>query len=337
MTWNGLKWLNSFLPSVVASATDDVEIIIADNASTDGTAQWVKSNYPEVVVLSFDQNYGYCGGNNKASEQANGDVLIFLNNDVEVGSDWLTPLLSAFQSQPKLGAAQPKIRDYKDKARFEYAGAAGGMLDKYGYPYCLGRIFDTCEIDSGQYDELSKSIFWASGAAIAVRKSLFLELGGFDEDFQFHMEEIDLCWKIKRMNYNISSVPQSVVYHVGGGSLDSSSALKLAYNMRNNLTMLYKHLPMGNFVIIFMARLVLDAAAAFRELAKGKFRHFWAIASAHDFFILNIRSAHRKRKDLLNRNLPFHTEDLSPFLLPWHYFVLKRSTVKQLPAKTNKV
>ncbi len=337
VTWNGLDWLKSFLPSVAASAPAEVQIIVADNASTDGTADWTMSNFPAVQVVSFDENYGYCGGNNRAAELANGDVLIFLNNDVEVESGWLAPLLDSFRADPRQGAAQPKIRSYNDKARFEYAGAAGGMLDKYGYPFCLGRLFDTCEIDSGQYDTLSKSIFWASGAAIAVRKSLFVELGGFDEDFQFHMEEIDLCWKIKRMGYTISCVPESIVYHVGGGSLHSSSARKLAYNMRNNLTMLYKHLPLGNFVRVFMARLALDAAAALRELSKGKFHHFWAIATSHEYFILHIGSAHRKRKDLLNRNLPFHTQDLSPFLLPWHYFVMKRTTVKQLPALTNKV
>ncbi len=337
MTWNGLSWLKAFLPGVAASATPETEIIVADNASTDGTASWVAASYPEINVMTFGKNYGYCGGNNKAAEVAKGEILIFLNNDVEVEAGWLEPLLSSFHDNPRLGAAQPKIRSHGDKSRFEYAGAAGGMLDKYGYPYCLGRVFDTCEIDYGQYDNVSKSIFWASGAAIAVRRNLFLEMGGFDEDFQFHMEEIDLCWKIKRKGYTISCVPESVVYHVGGGSLHSSSARKLAFNMRNNLTMLYKHLPMWNFINVFLARIVLDAAAALRELSKGKFRHFWAIASSHEYFIFNIRRDHRKRTDLLKRNLPFHTSDLSPFLLPWHYFVMKRTTVEQLPPLTKKV
>jgi GT2 family glycosyltransferase len=337
VTWNGLSWLKSFLPSVVSHTSRDAEIIIADNASDDGTADWVKVHFPDVIVARFDQNYGYCGGNNKAAEQATGDILLFLNNDVEVSEGWLEPVVESFQSNAMLGAAQPKIRSHKEPDRFEYAGAAGGMLDAFGYPFCLGRIFDTCEIDTGQYDDVSKNIFWASGAAFAVRKNLFVEAGGFDEDFRFHMEEIDLCWKIKRMGYTIACVPKSIVYHVGGGSLDASSAKKLAYNARNNLTMLYKHLPMPRFMAVFIARIFLDAIAAIRELLKGKFAHFWALVTAQDFFILHIGSAHRKRKELLNRNLPFHTGDLSPILLPWQYFVLKRKTFRQLPTGTNSI
>ncbi len=337
VTWNGLDWLKSFLPSVVASVTDGTEIIVADNASTDGTAEWVNSEYPSVVVHRFKHNYGYCGGNNCAAELAKGDLIIFLNNDVEVDVGWLKPIQDAFATNIRLGAAQPKIMAYNDRRRFEYAGAAGGMIDRFGYPFCLGRVFDTCEIDTGQYDELSKSILWASGAAIAVRKKLFFEAGGFDEDFQFHMEEIDLCWKIRRMGFEISCIPDSLVYHVGGGSLDAGSARKLAFNMRNNMTMLYKHLPMKTFIKVFAARLLLDAAAAFRELIKGKFRHFWAIATSHEFFLFHIGKAHRKRKDLLRSNLPFRTDVMTPVLLPWQYFIKRRTTAIQLIGKAPKV
>ncbi len=337
MTWNGLNWLKTFLPTVVASAVGGTEIIIADNASTDGTAAWVNSEYPHIIVRSFAHNLGYCGGNNRAAENATGDILIFLNNDVEVDCDWLTPIQDAFRSNHRLGAAQPKIMSFHDWERFEYAGAAGGMLDKFGYPFCLGRVFDTCEVDTGQYDGLGNSIFWASGAALAVRKKIFIEAGGFDEDFQFHMEEIDLCWKIHRMGFDISCIPNSIVHHVGGGSLEVGSAKKLAYNLRNNLTMLYKHLPMTQFIYVFTVRLLLDAAAAFRELLKGKFRHFWAIAAAHKHFIFHIGRSYRKRRELLVKNLPFHTALMTPILLPWHYFIKRRTTARQLLDVVTKV
>jgi GT2 family glycosyltransferase len=332
-----LNWLKSFLPSVVESVVEGTEIIIADNASSDGTAAWVTSEYPQVTVHTFKRNYGYCGGNNRAAELASGDILLFLNNDVEVKKNWLNPILDAFKEDIQLGAAQPKILSATDKNRFEYAGAAGGLIDHYGYPYCLGRVFDTCEIDDGQYDESSKSIFWASGAAIAVRRQLFFEAGGFDEDFQFHMEEIDLCWKIRRMGFGIACIAKSIVYHVGGGSLNSSSARKLSYNIRNNLAMLYKHLPRLYFAKVFGARLLLDAIAALRELFKGRLKHFWAIPTAHVHFILHIATSNRKRNELLNKKLPFRTDGMTPILLPWQYFVLKRTTAHVLLQKASKV
>jgi GT2 family glycosyltransferase len=337
VSWNGLGWLKSFLPSIAASVDGDTEIIIADNASTDGTAGWVSETFPKITVQTFDQNYGYCGGNNRAAELANGDILIFLNNDVEVNPGWLHPILQAFRTDPKLGAAQPKIRAHSDKERFEYAGAAGGMIDNYGYPFCLGRLFDTCEIDTGQYDNEGLSIFWASGAAIAVRKTLFVRSDGFDEDFLFHMEEIDLCWKIRRMGYEISCIPDSIVYHVGGGSLDAASPRKLSFNVRNNLAMLYKHLPMLTFMKVYLARLVLDTIAALRELISGKLPHFGAIIGGHIHFLRHIRNAHRKRKQLLTQGLPFRIDCMTPVLLPWQYFVQKRKTARELLLNVTKV
>lgn len=322
---------------MVASTVDGTEIIIADNASTDGTVLWVQSEYPTVIVHTLDQNYGYCGGNNRAAELASGDILIFLNNDVEVTSGWLKSVLDAFKTDAKLGAAQPKILSHNDKHRFEYAGAAGGMIDHYGYPYCLGRVFDTCEIDSGQYDNHRYSLFWASGAAIAVRKNLFFEASRFDEDFRFHMEEIDLCWKIRRMGFNISCISGSVVYHVGGGSLEASSAQKLLFNIRNNLAMLYKHLPFTNFIKVFAIRLFLDGIAAFRELLKGKFQHFLAIVTAHLYFLVHLAKTHKKRNELLAKKLPFCIDGMTPILLPWQYFVLMRKTAHALLQRTTKV
>lgn len=337
VTWNGLDWLKAFLPSVVRSAADLAEIIVADNASTDGTSDWVRTTFPEVVVHSFDKNYGYCGGNNRAAKLANGDILIFLNNDVEVSDGWLQPIASAFANRPSLGAAQPKIRSHTEKSCFEYAGAAGGMIDQYGYPFCLGRVFDTCEIDNGQYDHLAGDIFWASGAALAIRRNLFIEAGGFDEDFQFHMEEIDLCWKLQRMGYAIACVTESVVYHVGGGSLESGSARKLTFNLRNNLAMLYKHLPAGQFWWVYFVRLVLDAAAALRELLKGRFLHFWAFATAGEHFLLHMGKVHKKRKELIHKQLPFNTEKMFPLLLPWQYFLKRNDTAAKLLDKVGRV
>lgn len=337
VSWNGLSWLKAFLPSVVSSLHSNAEIIVADNASTDGTAEWIHQNFPQVKVERYGNNYGYCGGNNRAAQKASGDLLIFLNNDVEVDKNWLSPIGQAFVNQPHLGAAQPKIRAHGDKDRFEYAGAGGGMIDRYGYPFCLGRIFDNCEIDNGQYDHRTDDIFWASGAALAIRKDLFLKAGGFDEDFQFHMEEIDLCWKLQRMGYRISCIPESLVYHVGGGSLNSGSARKLAFNFRNNYAMLYKHLPMGRFVAVFTTRLMLDAAAAFRELLSGRFRHFWAIATAAEHFLLRIGVNHRKRKQLMAMKLPFAIDKMVPVLLPWQYFVRKITTASELFDRADRV
>ncbi|MDX1638444.1 MAG: glycosyltransferase family 2 protein, partial [Balneolaceae bacterium] len=193
VSWNALNHLKTFLPSVAETDYPDFEIILADNASTDGSAEWVEARYPGVKVVSLDNNYGYCGGNNRGANYAGGDILLFLNNDVKVAPDWLLELDKCITTHSEAAVFQPKIRSFSNPEEFEYAGAAGGFLDKYGYPFCRGRIFDTVEKDSGQYD-LATDIFWASGAALAIRKERFEEVGGFDEDFEFHMEEIDLCW-----------------------------------------------------------------------------------------------------------------------------------------------
>lgn len=293
VTWNALHHLKRFLPSVAATSYSNMEIIIANNASDDGTGEWVKKNYPECKIVTFDKNYGYCGGNNRAVGHASGDILIFLNNDVEVEPDWLQPLNVAFL-ETTTGVVQPKIRSVEQPGYFEYAGAAGGYIDWLGYPFCRGRLFDTVEKDTGQYDQKSP-VFWASGAAFAIRKNLFLKTGGFDEDFEFHMEEIDLCWRCHKLGAKVLCEPESVVYHLGGGSMPMGSPRKVFYNYRNSLIMLTKNLDKAPLLKIFL-RMILDGVSGVRSLLMGKPGETMAILKAHGSFYLRLRSALKKRR-----------------------------------------
>lgn len=294
VTWNGLDHLKTFLPSVCATDYPNFEIILADNASTDGTVEWTREHYPKVKISTFDDNYGYCGGNNRAVAVASKEILLFLNNDVEVKPNWLHGINHCFSENSDIGAVQPKLLSYKDSQYFEYAGAAGGYIDKYGYPFCRGRIFDTVEKDDGQYDDITE-IFWASGAALAIRKDIFTELDGFDEDFEFHMEEIDLCWRTKRLGYKVMYTPSSEVYHLGGGSLAMGSPRKVYYNFRNNLFMLWKNYSTSELLFKFPVRFILDIVAAWRSLLSGNSSEFGAIAKAHIHFLLQWLKVHKKR------------------------------------------
>lgn len=285
LNWNGCSHLQTFLPSVVKSDHPDFEIILADNASTDESVKWVRTHYPEVRVLSFDENYGYCKGNNLAAKSANGDFLIFLNNDVKVDKSWLQPLKNVFDRFPKTAAVQPKLLSYRQPNYFEYAGAAGGMLDRLGFPYCRGRTFLGVERDEGQYDDYPEKIFWASGAALCIRKTLFEEIGGFDERFEFHMEEIDLCWRLQRLGYEIRVAPDAVVWHLGGGSLHRDDPRKLYYNFRNNLIMLTKNYDTTPLPLLLFVRSMTDGAIALSFLLRGLPSHWKNIAKAYrDFF-----------------------------------------------------
>lgn len=297
VTWNGLGHLKTFLPSVAKSNYDHFEIIIADNASTDGTAEWIKKKYPECKVVTFDDNYGYCGGNNRAVKYSKGEILIFLNNDVSVDSEWLTHLNNTFEDS-KTTIAQPKLKSYMNPDEFEYAGAAGGMIDYMGYPFCKGRIFDHIEKDLQQYDE-SAPIFWASGAAFAIRKESFQDLGGFDEDFEFHMEEIDLCWRAWRMGHIVKSSPKSEVFHLGGGSMPMGSSRKVYYNYRNSLMMMTKNSSSGILFFKILGRLLLDGIAGIRSLLMGDPKATWAIIRAHFAYYRRLPSMMKKRKSIL--------------------------------------
>lgn len=305
VTWNGLELLKTFLPSVAETDYPDFEIIIADNASTDGSKEWINNQFPGVKIVTFGKNYGYCGGNNRAVPYASGEILVFLNNDVRVASNWLHPLAQAFNRDKDIAALQPKILSHKKPLAFDYAGAAGGHLDKYGYPFCRGRLFDTVENDMGQYDE-NQDIFWASGAALAIRKTAFEKSGGFDESFEFHMEEVDLCWRLWNADYKIRSCTESVVYHLGGGSLPRQAPRKLYYNYRNSLKTLWKNYASATLPFRFTVRLYFDFIAALREILSGKVKNFKAIVKAHTHFWSSFTKTNQKRKELQSKRQIHH-------------------------------
>ncbi len=321
VSWNALHHLQNFLPSVAKTDYADYEIILANNASNDGSVAWVEEHFPEVTIATFEKNYGYCGGNNRAVPYATGDILLFLNNDVAVDKNWLHAINACFEKNENIAAVQPKMLSHEQPEYFEYAGAAGGFLDKYGYPFCRGRIFETLEQDEGQYD-IPSDIFWGSGAALAIRKEVFEDLQGFDEDFEFHMEEIDLCWRIWNHGMRVRYCPESVVYHLGGGSMPMGSPRKVYYNYRNNLRMIWKNASSRTLPYRFPIRYKLDIIAAFRSLVTGHFEEFRAIIRAHVHFWKHFSRCHRKRTKLQSsRKVESDPETLMPVNLIWEYFI----------------
>ncbi len=277
VTWNGRPLLERFLPSVLATDYPNLEVIVADNASDDGTTEWLARSHPGVVIVRHTENLLFAGGNNAAVPHATGEIVVFLNNDVEVPPDWLAPLVAAFDD-PEVVAGQPTLLQHGDRTRFEYAGAAGGFLDRDGIPFTRGRLFDTLEADTGQYDD-ARDVFWATGAALAVRRDAFLAAGGFDVAFGMHMEEIDLCWRLQRAGGRIRVAPASRVFHLGGASLPRG-ARKTYLNYRNGLAMLVKNLPDPHLRPVLRRRVVLDAAAAARLAASGQRAEAQAIVRA---------------------------------------------------------
>lgn len=282
LNWNGKKLLEQFLPSVVKyTDSPDVDIIVADNGSTDSSIAWIKTAYPLLKVIEFDKNYGFAEGYNKAIRKTNYPFTILLNSDVEVKEGWWQPLLKFMEQNPKVGAVSPKIKSFYKPEYFEYAGAAGGYLDKLGYPYCRGRLFDCVERDEGQYDGQPVDVCWASGACLMVRTDLYLKLGGLDPLFFAHMEEIDLCCRMIVAGYRVCAISDSEVYHVGGASLNQGNPQKTYLNFRNNLLLLYKNLPeKGKTKKLFIRRLV-DSLAFFMFVAKMDFANAKAILKAH--------------------------------------------------------
>ncbi len=242
LNWNGKKFLEEFLPSVIKYSSDAADIIVADNASEDDSVDFLKKNFPQVKIILNEQNYGFAEGYNKALSKVEAKYYILLNSDIEVSKDWIEPVISCMEKDEKIGACQPKIRSLHEPEMFEYAGASGGFIDKLGYPFCRGRLFHTLEKDNGQYDD-KKEVFWATGACLFVRSDLYNKLGGLDSDFFAHMEEIDYCWRLKNYGYKVYVCPESIVYHVGGGTLPKAPYCKTYLNFRNNLTLLYKNLP----------------------------------------------------------------------------------------------
>ncbi len=284
LNWNGKKFLEQFLPGVILNTLSaDTSVFLADNGSDDDSVQWVTRNHPEVQVIRLDGNYGYAGGYNRALNQIEAEYYILLNSDVEVEPGWADKLITFMDMHPNVGACQPKIRSYASREMFEYAGAAGGYIDRLGYPFCRGRIFESVEEDRGQYDD-TREIFWASGSCIAVRGDAFDQCDGFDESFFLHMEEIDLCWRIQNAGYTVCYFPHSVVWHVGGGTLGYGSPSKIYYNFRNSLLMLAKNLPAKHLRRTIFIRQVLDGLAAVMLLFREGHQAAFAVAKAHRDF-----------------------------------------------------
>jgi GT2 family glycosyltransferase len=320
LNYNGIQWLKKFLKDVI-NKSPEAEVYVADNASSDSSVSYLKTNFPDLKIILNKNNDGYCGGYNYALQQICADYYVLLNTDVEVSKNWILPIIKKMEKDPTIAACQPKIKKYSDKQYFEYAGACGGFLDKYGYPFCRGRIFDTLEKDEGQYNE-PMEIFWATGACLFIRSSAFYEVGGFDYDFFAHMEEIDLCWKLKNKGYKIMCYPQSEVFHVGGGTLNSSSTFKTYLNYRNNLLMLYKNLEKNRFKII-STRLFLDGISSVKFILDGKPKHIFAILKAHIHFYKNLSRFKKKRpKKFLTK--------LYPESIVYSYFVKNKKQYNQL-------
>ena len=301
LNWNGLKFLKQFFGTLVENSNiTNYQVVVADNGSTDSSIEYLQQNYPKIRIIRLDKNYGFTGGYNRSLNQVDAEYFVLLNSDIEVTPHWIEPIIEFMDSNPEVAACQPKIRSFSQKEYFEYAGAAGGFIDKFGYPFCRGRILKEHEKDEGQYDQITE-IFWATGACMFVRADLYKKAGGLDEDFFAHMEEIDLCWRLKNMGYKIFFHPDSVVYHVGGGTLPNNNPKKLFLNYRNNLFLLFKNLPSKQRFIIVYLRMILDGMSANLYFLKGSFSFFWAVLKAHIQFYLNLFKLTKKRKALENQ------------------------------------
>ena len=284
LNWNGQNYLEKFLPSLLATAYDNKEIIVADNGSTDGSVSLLQQHFPQIKLIRFNENNGFAKGYNVALKNIQADYYAIINSDIEVLPGWLTPLINLLEQDKLNAACQPKLLSYKNRNLFEYAGGAGGWLDSFGYPFARGRVFDICEEDKGQYDTTER-VFWVTGAAMVIRRSVFNEMKGFDEYFFAHQEEIDLCWRMQLAGYKLYCCPSSVVYHVGGGTLPRGNSLKTYLNFRNNQIMLYKNLPWSQKWWKIPFRIFLDAVSALKGLFIGDGGYFLSILRAHFSFL----------------------------------------------------
>jgi hypothetical protein len=326
VTWNGLPLLQQCLPSVVATDYPNLEIIVADNASSDGSAEWIEATHPSVTVVRHPENWAFARGNNAALAHARGDYVLLLNNDVEVPPGWLGPLVATMEAHPDVGAVQPKLLQHDVRSQFEYAGGSGGFLDRFGYPFTRGRIFFTLEEDQGQYDD-PRDVFWATGAALLLRRRALDDVGLLDEQFWMHMEEIDLCWRLWRLGWRVRVEPRSTVYHIGGGSLPQGDPRKTYYNFRNSLLMLYKNLPPAVWRRFFPARAALDGLAALRALLRGRWSECHAILRAY-------RDAHRLKETYQSSRPASPAEAVLPSYrgsIVLDYFLRGRRHFSELP------
>jgi GT2 family glycosyltransferase len=326
LNWNGIKHLRQFLPSVLSSVYPNLDIIVGDNASTDGSVEFIKQEYPSIRVIQNDDNYGFTGGYNRVLEHVDADYYILLNSDVEVSPGWIQPVINLMESDPLIAAAAPKIRAYNQRDHFEHAGAAGGFIDSYGYPFCQGRMFYEIEKDNGQYQQ-SVEVFWATGAALFIKKQRWHEAGGFDARFFAHMEEIDLCWRLKNMGYKIMYCAESEVFHLGGGTLNVENPFKTYLNFRNNLLLLQNNLPFWQAVLIISIRIWMDLLALIRFLSEGKRKDAWAVSRAHQNFVWSLFKEKRPKVkksaqcQLSNANCK---KGMYKGSLVWAFFVKKK-------------
>ncbi len=330
LNWNGRKMMEQYLPSVCKYTTgEDVKIVVADNGSTDDSIDFLRNNYPQIELILLDQNYGFAEGYNRAIAQVDAEYVVLLNSDVEVTENWLTTLTDYMDSHPDIAACQPKVLAYYNKEHFEHAGAAGGFIDRYRFPYCRGRIFAVVEPDHGQYDTPTQ-IFWATGAALMIRRDLYLKAGGLDAQFFAHMEEIDLCWRLNSRGEKIVCLPQSIIYHLGGGTLNVDNPRKTYLNFRNNLLMIYKNESNERLNKVLCMRKFLDNLAAIVFLLKGDMANFKAVRKARKDF--------KKMKDDFidkrNENLKLTTQTIFPFnyngSIVWSYYALGKKKYAEL-------
>ena len=331
LNWNGKEMLRQFLPSVVACSKGEATVYVADNASTDGSMAMLESDFPEVKRIQLSQNWGFAEGYNRAFKELDADYYLLLNSDVEVTDHWLTPLIAYLDQHAEVAACQPKLLSISDRDSFEYAGASGGYLDRYGYPFCRGRLFDTVERDEGQYDNPAE-ILWATGAALMIRAKDYWDAGGMDERFFAHNEEIDLCWRLRIRGRKIMCLPESRVYHVGGGTLPKANPMKTFLNFRNNLTMLYKCLPEKDLKPVMRWRWVLDYLAAWEMLIlKGNVGDFKAVYRARKAFKRWRKDFAADRKAIQTSAVTKKIPERRDCALLWQYYVKGRKTFQQIP------
>ncbi|MCW3077169.1 MAG: N-acetylglucosaminyl-diphospho-decaprenol L-rhamnosyltransferase [Bacteroidetes bacterium] len=329
LNYNGKKFLERFLPSIIQHSGFSL-IFVADNGSTDDSVKFVNVNYPLVKVIENKNNFGYAQGYNEALKEINADYFVLLNSDVEVTKGWINPIIELMQSNPTIAACQPKLIDFTQRNLFEYAGASGGFIDTYCYPFCRGRLFSTVEQDQNQYNEPTE-VFWATGASLFVRAIAFLEVGGLDNEYFAHMEEIDLCWRLKNVGYKIYVHPGSVVYHIGGGTLNKFSSRKTYLNFRNNLITLTKNHPPEFLFFKIIYRLILDGVAATSFLFSGTPKHFFAVIQAHFAYYKRLPQTLRKRKEM--QKLPgfqFNTTCMYQGNIVFEYFISGKRKFTQL-------
>lgn len=315
LNWNGKKLLEEFLPSIIRFSTE-ATIYVADNASSDDSIDFVKRTFPSIKIIQNTANFGFAKGYNQALRFVEEEYYALVNSDIEVTEKWLEPIIEIFDNEPDTAIIQPKILDYKNKEMFEYAGAGGGFIDKYAYPFCRGRIFQTLEKDNGQYDDITP-IFWASGACFFIRKEIYRKLNGFDEDFFAHQEEIDLCWRAFNKDLKIKYCGKSTVYHVGGATLKQSNPHKTFLNFRNSLWMILKNVPGNQLFTIIIIRMIQDGIAGFKFMLEGKFSHLFAILKAHFHFYLNLFRFLNKRESKQYKNY-YNINSIV-----YHYFIKK--------------